>query len=146
MKQIVILILLVFCISASAQTPRANADEAGRTLEQCLGEVERLRAACKTGEEVRTLEAKVKAAEDLIIVYKAMVEHEANEGREQANVSAGQYVEMQERIRGFEARALLAKESIAILQRESRHLRKSRNIAVGIVIALGVGLAWALGK
>lgn len=128
------------------QTPRANADDVGRTLSRCLNEVERLRADCRSGEEVRTLEAKLKAADDMLTVYKEMVAREQAETRAEANRGAGRYLEQQQQIKGYEAQLTATRETINKVSRSERALRRSRNLFVGIVIGLSVGLVGALSK
>jgi len=95
---------------------------------------------------VRTLEAKLKAADDMLTVYKEMVAHEQAETRDEANRSAGRYLDQQQQIRGYEAQLTATRETINKVSRSERALRRSRNLFVGIVIGLSVGLVGALIK
>jgi len=146
MKQIIAFILL-FCISASAQqTNRVPVDDVGKTLERCLIEVEHLRAICRSPEQVAILEAKLKAANDLLAVYKTQATQQANTAQARTTAGAARVAGYESRIKEYEERLAISQTAFNKLSKENRHLRKTRNIVVGIVIGLGVGLAWALGK
>lgn len=142
MKQLIAAMLLfAICISVSAQK---STDDAGKTLERCLIEVEHLRATCHTLAEVRTLEGRLKAANDLLAAYKSQIARlnsiiESASGLDAANIS-----EHAERIRAFEARLRAEQNEAHRLRKENGNLRRSRNIFIGILIGTGVTLVWAL--
>lgn len=128
----------------ATQTPPASVDEAGRTLERCLAEIERLRSTCHTTGEIRSLEGRLRAATDLLATYKSQIDRlnlliESNSGLGTANA-----LEYAERIKTYEARLTIERNEAARLRQENGGLRRSRNIFLSIMIGAGVALAWAL--
>ena len=129
------------------QTPPASAvDEAGKALARCIVEIEHLRATCKSPADVRTLELKLKAANDLLAVYKADVERLIRTGESRTTAVNARTASYEERIRAFEMHLADDQLELNRLRRERRGLRRGRNIAIGIIIALATSLAWVAGK
>lgn len=128
------------------QTPPASVDEAGKTLERCLVEIEHLRATCHSIGEIRLLEGRLKAADDLLAVYKTEVQRLTGSALADTAAGAARVANYEERIKAYEARLLNNEGEVKKLRRETFRLRRSRNIAIGIIIGLGVGLAWALSR
>lgn len=128
----------------ATQTPPASVDEAGRTLERCLAEVERLRATCHTTGEIRSLEGRLKAATELLAAYKSQIDHLNSLVESSSSTSTMSAAEHAERFKIYEQRLTVERTEAARLRKENGSLRKSRNIFLSIMIGAGVALAWAL--
>lgn len=126
------------------QAPPAPADEAGKTLARCLVEIEHLRKTCRSIEEVQIVEAKLKTANDLLAAYRSEIALLSDEAQADIVESKALIARYEARAKAYEAQLKANQTEVMQLRRESVHLRKGRNVAIGIMIGLGVGLAWAL--
>jgi hypothetical protein len=140
-------IVLLLAVSAYAtQTPPAAVDEAGRTLERCLIEVEHLRATCHSDAEIRSLEGRLRAANNLLDVYKAQVARLTGMDEANTGMTASTIARYEARIKGYEDRLAMNQRDLNRLRNENTHLRTTRNVLVAFIVGLGVSLAWALSQ
>lgn len=128
----------------AAQTRPASVDEAGRTLERCLLEVQQLRATCHSFAEVRALEDRLKSANELLTAYKAEVERLTANEQSRTGIITARFAGYEARLKAYEEQVKTERVEAARLRKENGHLRKSRNVFVSILIGASVALAWAL--
>lgn len=130
----------------ATQTRPASVDEAGRTLERCLAEVEHLRATCRSDSEIRALEAKLKTANDLLEIYKQEAARYADAMQARTGAHAARVAGYEERIKDYEKKLLEAQNYVRAADYSKNRLRKTRNILIGVVIGMAGVVAWALGR
>lgn len=141
-----VIVLMLSGWGYAIQTRPASVDEAGRTLERCLIEVEHLRATCRSGSEIRALEAKLKTANDLLEIYKQEAARYADGMQARTGAHAARIAGYEERIKDYERKILEAQNYVRAADYSKDRLRKTRNILIGVVIGLGGFAAWALGR